>query len=91
MSRKTHTKCGADSYVLVTELVQGGELYDSLINSGVFSESDGQQLARELATALSYLHANDVVHADLKPENILVRSVCEEQQATMSVAYKCML
>lgn len=68
--------CLADSYVLVTELIEGGELYDSLINTGVFTETDGKQLTRELATALSYLHANDVVHADLKPENILVSSHC---------------
>lgn len=61
-----------DAFVLVTELVRGGELYDHLVEHGVFSERDARALARELAQSLAYLHAQAVVHADLKPENILL-------------------
>ncbi|OWZ12446.1 CAMK protein kinase [Phytophthora megakarya] len=62
----------SDAYVLVTELVQGGELYDDLIEHGVFDEEKAKELVRELAVTLQYLHAKQVVHADLKPENILL-------------------
>lgn len=61
-----------DAFVLVTELVRGGELYDHLLAHGVFAERDARALARELAQAIAYLHAQAVVHADLKPENILL-------------------
>lgn len=61
-----------DAYVLVTELVQGGELYDDLVENGVFGEQRAKELVRELAEALQYLHSKQVVHADLKPENILL-------------------
>ncbi|GMF33353.1 unnamed protein product [Phytophthora lilii] len=62
----------SDAYVLVTELVQGGELYDDLVEHGVFGEQRAKALVRELAVALEYLHSKHVVHADLKPENILL-------------------
>ncbi|KAH7463835.1 putative myosin light chain kinase [Phytophthora ramorum] len=62
----------SDAYVLVTELVQGGELYDDLVEHGVFGEQRAKELVRELAVALEYLHSKHVVHADLKPENILL-------------------
>ncbi|RLN86708.1 hypothetical protein BBJ28_00020910 [Nothophytophthora sp. Chile5] len=62
----------SDAYVLVTELVQGGELYDDLVEHGVFGERKAQALVRELAVALEYLHSKHVVHADVKPENILL-------------------
>lgn len=61
-----------DAYVLVTELVQGAELYDDLVEHGVFGEQRAKALVRELAVALQYLHSKHVVHADLKPENILL-------------------
>ncbi|KAE8894710.1 hypothetical protein PF005_g7122 [Phytophthora fragariae] len=62
----------SDAYVLVTELVQGAELYDDLVEHGVFGEQRAKALMRELAVALQYLHSKHVVHADLKPENILL-------------------
>ncbi|ETM51964.1 CAMK protein kinase [Phytophthora nicotianae] len=62
----------SDAYVLVTELVQGGELYDDLVENGVFGEERAKELVHELAVTLEYLHSKRVVHADLKPENILL-------------------
>ncbi|CAH0482390.1 unnamed protein product [Peronospora belbahrii] len=61
-----------DAYVLVTELVQGRELYDDLVEHGVFSEQRAKELVRELAVTLNYLHSKYVVHADVKLENILL-------------------
>ena len=64
-----------DAYVLVTELVDGEELLEHLLQQGVFSESGAKALVTKIATTLQYLHAHRVVHGDLKPENILVRSI----------------
>ncbi|KAF1332912.1 Camk protein kinase, partial [Globisporangium splendens] len=61
-----------DAYVLVTELVSGGELYDYLVTRGVFKEHRAQVLTREITTALAHLHTQRVVHADIKLENILL-------------------
>ncbi|CAI5747338.1 unnamed protein product [Peronospora destructor] len=62
----------SDAYVLVTELVQGEELYDDLVEHGVFGEQKAKELVRELAVTFQYLHSKHVVHADVKPENILL-------------------
>jgi len=72
----------SDSYVLVTELVDGGELYDHLVTRGVFKEPRAQQLAQEITSALAYLHAHRVVHADIKLENILL---CNEESSSSNV------
>jgi len=59
---------------IVTELLTGGELYDQIIELDFFSETHAQTIARQCVSALSALHAIDVVHRDIKPENILLTS-----------------
>jgi serine/threonine protein kinase len=62
----------ADSYILILDFIQGGELFDHLIDTGAYSELDASRIIREVASALNFLHGIGVVHADLKPENILL-------------------
>ncbi|KAJ0411443.1 hypothetical protein ATCC90586_007103 [Pythium insidiosum] len=62
----------SDAYVLVTELVDGEELFEHLVSRGVFTERRARVLIHEITSTLSYLHANHVVHGDIKPENILL-------------------
>eukprot|EP00434_Breviolum_minutum_P012756 symbB.v1.2.011244.t2/scaffold751.1/size165343/15 len=50
---------------LVMELVEGGELFDHIVQMGAFTEP----VARY---GLKYIHSQDIAHRDLKPENILV-------------------
>lgn len=59
---------------IITELYTGGELFDRIIQQGVFKESDAAMLMKQLFEALKYLHANGVVHRDIKPENLLLSS-----------------
>eukprot|EP00052_Salpingoeca_macrocollata_P032653 m.325648 g.325648 ORF g.325648 m.325648 type:complete len:334 (+) comp40097_c0_seq1:114-1115(+) len=55
----------------VMELATGGELFDRIIERGVFSEPAAVAVVRQCLEAVSYLHQIGVCHRDLKPENIL--------------------
>ena len=61
-----------DAYYLVMDLVEGGELFDALCRTGPMCEADAARFVRQLASALQFLHALELVHADLKPENLLL-------------------
>ncbi|KAL4147539.1 Serine/threonine-protein kinase pkz1 [Phytophthora ramorum] len=57
---------------LVTELARGGELFEQIVAYGSFPEPKARDVAREIASALSFLHRHGLVHKDVKPENILL-------------------
>lgn len=62
-------------YYLILDLVEGGEMFDHLVNHGAYSEADAARLVREVASALDYLHGIGVVHNDIKPEVSLVMHI----------------
>ena len=57
----------ADNLYIVMELVEGGELFDYVIDNGPYSESTGKDLMRKLVSTLGFLHSQGIVHRDLKP------------------------
>lgn len=57
---------------LITELVEGGELFDRIRHKKVFSEYTSFYIIRQLLDAVKYLHDVGIVHRDIKPENILL-------------------
>jgi serine/threonine protein kinase len=59
---------------LVTELCEGGELFDEIIARGRFEEKDAANILQQLLSAIAYCHSKNVCHRDLKPENILIDS-----------------
>ena len=59
-------------HYIVTELVTGGELYDTIVKFQKFNEKKAAYIMRQILSALNYLHSKGIVHRDIKPENILV-------------------
>merc|ERR1711998_622492 len=59
---------------LFLELMEGGELFDKIIELGSFTESMAADLTYKLLDALNYMHSKGIVHRDLKPENMLLSS-----------------
>ena len=60
------------SYCLVLELMQGGELYDSLISQENLSEKEVHSLMVPIFDAVIYCHSFGIAHRDIKPENLLM-------------------
>lgn len=57
---------------LITQFVEGGELFQYLRKEGAFSEERARFYIIEVIIALHYLHEQNCIYRDLKPENILL-------------------
>lgn len=66
-------------YYIVTELVEGGELFDRIVSKAHYTEKEARDLIKLLLETMAYLHEHGVVHRDLKPENLLL---CSEEDDT---------
>ena len=60
-----------DKIYLVMELVTGGELFDSIVERGKYTEKDSAELIYQILKGVEYLHSVGICHRDLKPENLL--------------------
>lgn len=60
--------------LLVMERVTGGELFDRIVQVGVYSERQAAEIITNVLHALHYLHTCNILHRDIKPENILLAS-----------------
>lgn len=58
---------------LVTELAEGGELFDRILDNGHFDENDACVVLYTVIDAMKYLHSRNIIHRDIKPENIFMR------------------
>jgi len=61
-----------DSYTLVTELCQGGELFYEIKNKGPFNEEYSAYVMYQILFAINYCHKMKIIHRNLKPENIFI-------------------
>ncbi|XP_032232296.1 calcium/calmodulin-dependent protein kinase type 1D isoform X2 [Nematostella vectensis] len=69
---------------LVMDLVQGGELFDRIVEKGNYTEQDASALVQQILEAADYLHSLGIVHRDLKPENLLYYSPDEDSKIMIS-------
>ena len=63
-----------DRLYLFMELMPGGELFDTIVERGHFTEQDTQKVTYKLLDALKHMHDKGIAHRDLKPENMLMSS-----------------
>ncbi|KAH7474484.1 Calcium-dependent protein kinase 19 [Phytophthora ramorum] len=61
-----------DETIMLTDLVEGGELFDYIVDMGSVSEKDAAHFLHDVCRALDYVHSRGVCHRDLKPENVLL-------------------
>src|SRR5258705_8376128 len=65
----------ADGLLFYTmPFVAGESLRHRLVRQKRLSVTDAVTIARDVADALSYAHAQNIVHRDIKPENILIEA-----------------
>ena len=60
-----------NEFCVVMEYAQG-ELFEVLEDDRTLPELEVKEIARQLVSALHYLHTNRVIHRDMKPQNVLV-------------------
>ncbi|WKY15942.1 hypothetical protein Q1695_000986 [Nippostrongylus brasiliensis] len=61
-----------DKLYFVVDHLNGGELFSHLQKDKTFSESRSRFYAAQIASAIGYLHENNIIYRDLKPENLLL-------------------
>ncbi|XP_042017253.1 phosphoenolpyruvate carboxylase kinase 1-like [Salvia splendens] len=72
---RLHDVYDNDDYLhLVTDLCDGGDLFDRLSSSPRFSERDAARVISQLMSAVAFCHRAGVAHRDIKPDNILFDS-----------------
>ncbi|XP_050964695.1 serine/threonine-protein kinase Chk2 [Labeo rohita] len=63
-----------DSYYIVLEYVEGGELFGRIKAKKQLEEEIAKLYFYQMLKAVEYLHNNGIIHRDLKPENVLLAS-----------------
>jgi len=62
-----------NSYYLVTEYLDGGELFDRIVDKTAYTEKEARDVCTIIFGAIKHCHHHRISHRDLKPENLLLR------------------
>jgi len=71
-----------DNLYIVLELLNGGELFERVIERGRLPESEVADIVRKLVYALEALHRHGILHRDIKLENIVMRDSQDDFKLT---------
>lgn len=71
---------------LVLEYVEGGELFDLLVERGPLQEAEAIKYFRQIILGTAYCHALGICHRDLKPENLLLDAALNVKLADFGMA-----
>ncbi|KAJ3258962.1 Calcium/calmodulin-dependent protein kinase type 1 [Boothiomyces macroporosus] len=61
--------------------VDGGELFDRIVNLGYYGEDDAKKIVKGIIDAVQYLHNAGI---DLKPENLLMASKADDAEVKLA-------
>ena len=64
----------AKTFVMVMELIEGGDLKAFLSKKAPLSPAVAIPIFEKIANALDYAHSTGVTHRDLKPANVMMRT-----------------
>lgn len=60
-----------DHLFIITERLEGGELFDHILNNGPVAENIACRILYGVFSAVAYLHERGVIHRDIKAENLI--------------------
>jgi len=70
----------SEKVFMIMEIIQGGELFDKIVELQSYTEKDASHLVAQILSAVDHLHENGIVHRDLKPENLFLSSKEDDAQ-----------
>lgn len=73
-------------YYVVTELLKGGELFETILQMDQMREQDVCLIMQQIFSAVSHMHCQNIMHLDLKPENILLEERARGQEYLIKIA-----
>lgn len=56
-----------NSHYLVTEYLEGGELFDRIVHKTTYTEKEARDVCANLFGAIKHCHYHKIAHRDLKP------------------------
>jgi serine/threonine protein kinase len=62
-----------DKIFIIMELMEGGELFDYVVQKGTLTEEEASKIVKSVTSAMVYMHSKNIIHRDLKPENLLLK------------------